>query len=208
VNRKEKREIISFIIELMREEMPYSHIKEQIISRYGLTMEEAESYVKSAFETVSFLAKNTELNPDEKRRVLIGGFIATTIFSALYAFFIIYSQHNLVLMLIFYAFLISKIVYLLGRRKVGIYLQMVSAIYTMLCYFSGEFAIYVYGLRKELLMRGVEIDSNLTIILKGMKPFIIEYLASKSISEYILVICAVLLSISYFTGTRLKRIRE
>jgi len=208
MSQNSKKEIIAYIVELMKDEMSYSQIRDRVVSKYGISVDKADEYVKNAFETVSFLVKNTDLSPQDKRGVVVGGLIVSLLCSALYALPIIYSGYNLVLFIILYSFLISKSIYLLGRKKSGIFLQITSAIFTTLCYLIGEFAIYIYGLRKELFLRGIEPTNNTKIILKGFKPFITEYLTSKGISEYMLVFCAVLLSVSYFTSVRLKRIRD
>lgn len=203
-----KHEIISFIVELMKEGLSFKSIKKTIIEKYRLDEAIAEQYVSEAFESVSFLAKNKELSRSEKRLSIIVGLFVAIICAILYSTAIIKSGYNLVLFVIVIAYFISKSVYLIAHRKSGIFLQMLCGILTLFSYLLGEYIIYASILKREISIRGLALENKYLFYIKSVQTFLTEYLAKKSINEMILVFCAVLFSISFFTSLKLRRIRD
>ncbi|MGB9600154.1 MAG: hypothetical protein ACP5QK_12005 [Myxococcota bacterium] len=203
-----RHEIISFIVELMKEGLNYSNIKRTIIIKFGLSEEVADGYVKEAFETVSFLSKNKELSIREKRLSILVGISIAILSAIFYAMVIIKSGYNLVFFILFTAFLISKSVYLVALRKTVTFLQMLCGLLTIFSYLLGEYIIYLSILKKEISQRGVLIKSQYYFFFKSIQTYITEYLTKKSISEILLLFLAVLFAVSLFTSPKIKRIRD
>lgn len=203
-----KKEIIAHIVDLMKDELSYSEIRSRIVKEFHLTEEEADEYVKIAFETVSFLEKGRAISREERLKVVIAGLLLSLISGCLYAYSTLRSHYNLQFTIVLYSYLISVFLYHLARRKSDLFLFFFSGLCTLLFYLIGELIIYHSLLKREIALRGIEIRGGVSFISVASYNFFSRYLLKKDLPELIIVICSVFLSMSFFIRRGIKRIRE
>ncbi|MCX7958348.1 MAG: hypothetical protein N3B13_04810 [Deltaproteobacteria bacterium] len=207
-DRDRKKLIISFVVELMKDEVSYSEIIKRVREKFGLDEVESGEYVKSAFETVSFLEKNTGLTSVERAWVVIAGLITVIGAAYFYSILTIRTGYNLILLHILLAYLISNIIYLVSKRKSGLFLELISAVFVLICYLLGEYLIFINSLVREFSERGISVQSLYQLYFGSVNLFFTGYLFKKSFYELIVVVCAALIASSFFFRIRIRRIRK
>ncbi len=207
-SKSNKKKIISFAVELMKDELSFSEIKSRVIKKFKLDEESANEYVKIAFDTVSYLAKEGNLPSGNKVLIILSGFVVAIICSALYAFLIIRSGYNLVILNIIFAYIISYILFIISKRRRGLFMKLISALYVLFYYLLGEFILFLSVLIKEISTREIAIDNRMSFLFRSVRTFFSEYMVQKPYYEFILIFCSVLIAVSFFFGIRIKRIRD
>lgn len=205
---KNKQEILSFIIDLMKDELSFSEIKKKVQQRFGIDEAKSEEFVRTAFETISFLEKNTRLTISEKIKVLIGGHIIVIIAAIFYILAAVKVGYHITFMFVVFAYLMSYIIYLLSNRKTGLLLEIISGLYVMFSYLLGEFILFFYNIISEFKRRGIPLTNKIELLFNSSFLFFTDYLPSKTLYEIIIVCCAILIASSFFFRIRIKRIRR
>ncbi len=192
----------------MKDELSFSEIEKRVREKYGLSENESSEYVRTAFETVSFLAKNTELTCKDKVKVIISGLILTAVFASSYAFAVIKSGYNFLLVYVVFAYLLSALLYLVAQKKGGFFLEVISGLFMVLCYLLGEYSVFVHALVKEFQQRNIPAGGGFEVFYRSSGLFFTEYLLSRSVYEYVILGCSVLIASSFFFRIRIKRVRK
>ncbi|MCX7945146.1 MAG: hypothetical protein N2746_11625 [Deltaproteobacteria bacterium] len=206
-DKKRRKEIITSIVELMKDKANFQDIKRTIEKRYELTENEAEEYVKIAFETVSYLEREIQLTRAEKIRIAMTGLIVSVILALLYSYITIKTKLGLYFLYIVFAYIISASLYHMSNKRTGIFLEILSAMLVIFIYVTGEYIIFLTILLQGFYGRNISIDL-FTVVVNSVITFITDYIWTKSVYEFIVIICAVLIASSFFFKIRIRRIKN
>lgn len=208
MDKRQRNRIISHIVDLMKEGYTFSDISERVVKAFSLDNDTAYELVKTSFAAVSFLDRREP--PGEKRLLLLlfAALLVSLCCAAIYSCVILYVRSNLVFMPLLLGYIIGRFLLWLSGGKMDTTVKFISGVSTFICYLISEYVVFLLLLKKEIDLRGILSEDWLLFIPRSIISFFIDYLPAKPFYEYLILFLAILVSISYFSGVRIRRIRR
>ncbi len=208
MEKRLRDKIVNHVIELMKDEYTFSEIRDKVIKKFSIDSATASEIVKTSFETVSFIDKNQSIR---KKSTILISFISlfvALLCSGLYYLVFSYSKINLVLMHVVNAYIIGRMILLFSAGERSIRLMIIASLATIINILLSEFSIFFFFLKKEISERGYITENFLAFLKKAINLFFTDYISVKSSYEFIILLVAILISLSFFTKPKIKRIKK
>lgn len=207
MDKRERNRIISYIVDLMKEGYTFSEISERVVKVFSLDKDTAYKLVNTSFATVSFLDKREPFGKKKLLSLSVAALLLSLCCAAIYSCVTLFVRSNLVFMPALFGYIIGRSLSWLSGGERDTTMKLISSISTLICYLISEYIVFLLLLKKEIVLRGILTEDWLLFVAKSITSFFIDYLPAKPFYEYLTLFLAILISISYFSGGSVRRIR-